>query len=712
MHSAQQTYIPSNEAGGRRQGIEEVRHRLAVFLGRSASRLSRAVGKGKGSMIGGRVAMRTDPGILEYLGTTRETVLVTGTNGKSTTSRLLAAALSGRGPVATGVGANRVAGLVSTLVEAPRSATAALETREIDACGVIDALEPAVVILLNLSSDVDKDTEASALERELRERLAAHPETTLVANCDDVRIASIAFDAAHVVWVAAGMGNEGVTRACPRCAGLISVRSGEGNEDHPEWCCTDCSFSRPRPSWSVERSESGTVLRGPDGFVEELALCLPGAVNQGNAAQAVAAAAAMGVDPREALRAVSSVKDIEQRYSRLPWGQHVVRLLLGKNPVAAQESVRVIDPETTGAVLVLNEQSDNSRDTAWIWDVDYTTLRGLGPEILACGDRAADLSVRLAYDGVPHAVVPETLGAIASCDPGAVDVVVPGVEILQSLEGEVGAPRRRRIVAGEGGSQPRGARLLVPENPQIVPSSGMNRVVRIGLILPETLAASGDRGNALVLRERLRLRGYDAQILALGFDDPVPGDLDLYVLGGNETDQQRLAVEHLRRDLGLLRAIEKGVPVLAVRAGAQILGRWFEDEQGRRHDGLGVLDMTTIPTNRAPGGAAVEVKCSPLLDDLSSLLTGLHSSPRRFVLGPKTEPLARLLGETPDLPTRYEGIVQGAIIATSLQGPVLARNPELADLLIARALGVDVGELVPLEMDCVERLRAERLVAG
>lgn len=72
MHSAQQTYIPSNEAGGRRQGIEEVRHRLAVFLGRSASRLSRAVGKGKGSMIGGRVAMRTDPGILEYLGTTRE----------------------------------------------------------------------------------------------------------------------------------------------------------------------------------------------------------------------------------------------------------------------------------------------------------------------------------------------------------------------------------------------------------------------------------------------------------------------------------------------------------------------------------------------------------------------------------------------------------------------------------------------------------------
>ena len=687
------------------------RSRAAVILGRSASRLSCVFGRGRGSMIGGHVARRVDPGVLEYLGSTRDTVLVTGTNGKSTTSRLLAVALAGQGPVATGVGANRIPGLVAALADAPPWAIAALETREAEASAVIDALRPAALILLNLSSDVDADTEAFALERDLRTGLAAHPGTVLVANCDDVLVSSIAYDALSVVWVAAGVGAEGIVRGCPRCTGLIVADAGEGADaDHPDWRCSGCAFRRPAPDWSVEHRSHGAVLCGPDGFREALTLQLPGAANRGNAAQAIAAAAVMGVDPREALRLVAGVRDMEQRFSRIPWGDHTVRLLLGKNPVAAQESVSVVDPDAAGVVAVLNERSDNARDTAWVWDVDYSGLGGNGSTVVACGDRAADLSVRLTYDGVAHAILADPLAAIRSCPPGGVDVLVPGVDVLQALEREVVAPRGRP--AG-GASGPRRARTrsLAVSVPAPPPVRGAK--VAIGLVLPETLAASGDRGNALVLRERLRLRGYDARIVPLGFDEPVPGDLDVYVLGGHETDQHPLAVDHLRRNPGLVEAIANHKPVLAVRAGAQILGRWYEDERGQRREGLGVLDVTTVlpaAPDRPAGGRSAEVLCSPLLDELALPLSGLDAGARVLVRGPGARPLARVLDDAPAGRVRYEGAVQGPVIATFLQGPVLARTPELADLLVARALGVTPDELGPLEIEAVDRLRAERLV--
>lgn len=695
------------------------RHHLAIALGRTASRISRVLGIGGGSMVGGQVAMLVDPHMLENLGSSRRTVLVTGSNGKSTTSRLLAAALADLGPIATGDGANRTAGLVSTMIATPQSVLAALETREVEACEVIDALRPTALVLLNLSNDVDRDTDATTLENELRSGIAAHPGSVLIANCDDVRITSIAFNAPSVVWVAAGVGSEGLVRGCPRCGSLIEVRTEQDRPGraHPAWRCTSCSLARPEADWSVDHEDDGPVLRGPAGFREPLSIQLPGPANRGNAAHAVAAAAALGADPHAALRAAAAVTDIGQRYTRLRLGDTAVRLLLAKNPVATQESLSVIDPDTESVVLVMQAESDNARDTAWSWDVDYSALEEMRANVVASGDRAADISLRLAYDGVAHSVIPDVLVAVKSVSEGAVDVLVPGVGALGALERRLGQVERERPASGATGTRRRPARHLAGCRP-VGTRSGAS-VVRIGLVLPEMLATSGDRGNALVLQQRLRLRGYDARIVPLGFDLSESEDLDLLdvlVLGGHESDQQTLAVSHLRRRSGLLQAIESGTPTLAVRAGAQILGTSFLDGHGQVHTGLGLLDATTVlrPVAGPAASSSVhagEITCSPLLTGLESPLIGFDTSARELVLGPTAQPLARRSG-TPADDVRHEGAVQGSLIATALQGPVLAWNPELADLLIARLLGTEPEGLEPLEMPAVDTLRNERLRAS
>ncbi|MDG3009497.1 glutamine amidotransferase [Rhodococcus sp. D2-41] len=229
--------------------------------------------------------------------------------------------------------------------------------------------------------------------------------------------------------------------------------------------------------------------------------------------------------------------------------------------------------------------------------------------------------------------------------------------------------------------------------------------VRIGLILPDVMGTYGDGGNSVVLRRRMRMRGIDAEVVEITLDDPVPDSLDLYTLGGGEDAAQTLASRHLTRYPGLQRAAERGAPVLAICAGLQVLGRWYETSDGRRVDGIGMLDVTTSPQAVRTIG---EVISEPLTDALTCALTGFENHRGGTALGPDAAPLGRVThGVGNGAGEGTEGVLQGSVVATYMHGPALARNPELADLLIARALGVDT--LAPLEIDEVTRLRRERL---
>ena len=233
----------------------------------------------------------------------------------------------------------------------------------------------------------------------------------------------------------------------------------------------------------------------------------------------------------------------------------------------------------------------------------------------------------------------------------------------------------------------------------------------IGLVLPDVLGTYGDDGNALVLRERARRRGIDASIERIMLHDDIPASYDLYTLGGGEDSAQLLAAARLSASPGLQSAAANGRPIFAVCAGLQVLGHTFR-AHGEEAEGVGLLDVTTAPlSRRATGELASEPTRAGVTAELSEPLTGFENHMGATVLGPDASALGRVtrgVGNGAD-GDKVDGVVQGSVIATYMHGPALARNPELADLILAQAMGITLAEIEPLELPEVDRLRLERM---
>lgn len=265
----------------------------------------------------------------------------------------------------------------------------------------------------------------------------------------------------------------------------------------------------------------------------------------------------------------------------------------------------------------------------------------------------------------------------------------------------------------------------------------MTAELNIGLILPDVLGTYGDDGNALVLRQRARMRGLSAEIHPIHLGEPVPESLDVYTVGGGEDTAQVLAAEHLINDGGIARAVAAGRPVLAICAGLQVFGRSFTSH-GRTVEGLGLIDATTSQlaermigeiastpaASAVTGGATAAQAGAGGGAGLTEPLTGFANHMGATILGADAEPLGRLTrgtgntdshgaeaaglsGEDALRQTRAEGAVQGSVVATYMHGPVLARNPQLADWLLARAMGVALTELPEFQGELAKQLERE-----
>ncbi|HEU5111619.1 MAG TPA: Mur ligase family protein, partial [Micromonosporaceae bacterium] len=288
-----------------------LRAKLATSVSRTAAALSRAAGRGDGSVIGGWLGLKIDPDLLAHLSSGRQIALVSGTNGKTTTTRLTTAALSVAGEVATNsFGANMPTGHTSALAKAGTTPYAVLEVDEHYLAQVIRSTVPRVVALLNLSRDqLDRAKEVAMMAQLWREALAESPEVRVVANADDPMVVWAARSSPHPAWFSAGQRWTDDSWVCPECGAPIDRPAPDpspGAADVPEWHCTGCDLRRPKAGWVVE--DDGVV--DPDGQWHKIELQLPGRVNIGNAATALAVAAEFGVRPEQALgrlRRVASV---------------------------------------------------------------------------------------------------------------------------------------------------------------------------------------------------------------------------------------------------------------------------------------------------------------------------------------------------------------------------------------------------------------------
>jgi lipid II isoglutaminyl synthase (glutamine-hydrolysing) len=230
--------------------------------------------------------------------------------------------------------------------------------------------------------------------------------------------------------------------------------------------------------------------------------------------------------------------------------------------------------------------------------------------------------------------------------------------------------------------------------------------LRLVWVYPDLLSTYGDRGNLLVLQRRARLRGIDAEAVMVNADEPVPRGGDIYLMGGGEDLPQILAARRLYADGGLAAAVAAGAVLLAVCAGYQVVGTEFGGTEGELVPGLGILDVASGRGERRGVGEIV-ADVDPELG--VPRLTGFENHQGVTRLGPGARPLARVATGVGN-GDGTEGAYAGRVVGTYLHGPVLVRNPGLADLLLTWA----AGPLPPLDEadeDWARQLREERLAA-
>jgi UDP-N-acetylmuramyl tripeptide synthase len=383
------------------------RTRVAVAAGNATGWLSRVTGRGAGATISGRVMNVLSPHALDELATGLRVALVSATNGKTTTTKLLTAALrTGTAPVASNsTGANLTSGIAPVLAAATRPGIAALEVDERVVARVIDPLRAELLVLGNLSRDqLDRYGEVHAVGAAWRKVAESHPDLHVVANASDPNVV-FAAQPARTTWVRLGLQWRSDAATCPACGGLLDWSTDR-------FSCPQCGFAEPDTANALD----GDTLT-LDGARIPLPLGLPGQWNRYNAALAVTAAVThFGIEARTAAAAIARVDTVAGRYMTvpLPDGRRA-RVLLAKNPAGWSEVLRWAAEAERPVVIAVNARVADGKDPSWLWDVPYELVRGL--PAAASGDRCLDVAVRLRYADVDHRVEPDPLRA-ATALPG------------------------------------------------------------------------------------------------------------------------------------------------------------------------------------------------------------------------------------------------------------------------------------------------------
>ncbi len=397
---------------------------IAVCKGLRA--FSRLVHKG-GTAMPGRYALKICPELLGIVSRDVKTVCVTGTNGKTTSARIIEEAFEKEGKryFSNRSGANLISGITtefvlnSSLSGKNRCEYAVIECDEGAAKAVFPQLKPKVVMVTNLFSDqLDRYGDVTNTLENIRIALEGTPETVMVLNADCALTASLAQSLKNpAVFYGINKGaapskeqsEKADARHCIRCGARLNY--DYINYGHlGGYTCPSCGSTRPEPDFAVtdipeQRMDQSRVLINIRGEKHEAAINLPAMYNIYNAVGAMAAVEQMGLELECAKRALGSFKCGFGRMEEFELGSRGSRMMLVKNPAGCDQVIDFLGniDERFNLVIALNDRTGDGKDISWVWDAEFESLAAMDKlgRVIAAGDRAWDMALRLKYAGVP-----------------------------------------------------------------------------------------------------------------------------------------------------------------------------------------------------------------------------------------------------------------------------------------------------------------------
>ena len=437
---------------------------LAILLCKLSRWALRLLGRG-GTALPGTLALKLCPDIVARLSRDMRCCVVTGTNGKTTTCRMIEKLLSESGveAMANRSGSNLERGIAAdlcanaALTGRPRRRTAVIECDEAAFKRVCGEIQPAVVVVTNVFRDqLDRYGEVTHTLESIRIGLEKAQRAIVCLNADDSLVASLAPDAPDRVrffGIDAALGTGSDVSDAPRCI----ICGAEYEYDFHTYAhlggfrCPKCGYSRTEPDVAVVgvdalTTEGSAVEMRIDGEVYPAAVSLPAVHNLYNAAAAVTAGLALGVAPESAVKSLAHIESGFGRMERFELGEARVTMVLVKNPAGCDRAIEYLSGiDGAAAVFCLNDGTADGTDVSWIWDADFERLfadPAKAPhELIVSGRRAEDMRLRLKYAGADENAVRIVRGAKELADeiakiPGEV-VIMPTYTAMLPLRAEL-----------------------------------------------------------------------------------------------------------------------------------------------------------------------------------------------------------------------------------------------------------------------------------
>ncbi len=738
-----------------------LRFSLAKAAGAVSTWGLRHVARRPAANLPGKIALAIDPSLLDELRgkCAQGSVITVGTNGKTSTSNLLADAFEAAGCtiICNRTGANLAAGITSALLQQPAAQWGVFECDELWLAHVLPRLRSNYVLLLNLFRDqLDRCGEIDRIQTSIAGALAASPDTVLVYNADDPLCARIADEVpnrtvAYGLDESMGLAQNTVTDAqmCQKCDGMVRYHYRQYGQ-LGDYFCDQCDFARPTLDFAgrdIAIGPAGVTMEvcGPAGC-ESVHTPQPTPYAAYNLVASYALCREVGIPTADFQRAQDAFNPRNGRLQRYRLGGRDVLLNLAKNPTGFNQNLKIVEADRGPKMVAffINDQVADGRDISWIWDIDFEELAGQpGTVVFAGGSRAHDLAVRLKYAGIEAAVIENIedafsrLGALVAAGTLPADAAVYAIanytalppvhaalNAMEAAEPAVApAPTPAPIAEAAGASAAptschpeRSAEGAEPKDPatsepsatpaSLASEESPEPPVVIAHMLPDLLNLYGDGGNVRILEQRLRWRGIPVEVRRIQHGEAVDfSQVDLVFMGGGPDREQKLASEQLLAMRDELAAyVEGDGPLLAICGGYQILGRqWLWGDE--LVPGLGLIDMET----RRPGTSADRLIDNMVLESplAAHPVVGYENHAGRTYLGEGVEGFGRVVsscGHGNNDDDRVEGARYKNVVGTYSHGPLLSKNPEVADWLLARALerraertGTPAADLAPLD---------------